>query len=133
MSEKFREERGVISGTEIQWLAAAVSLLKMLAGNDTIIVAFFISCAGIVIIPSILGFKAIKILAGQIVPLRGEMSDIRETFSELIAEIRTQRDENHTLMLSQDSLTKTVIGLVERVTRRLSRLESNSEAKEKDV
>jgi len=123
----------VISGTEIQWLAAAVSLLKMLAGNDTIIVAFFISCAGIVIIPSILGFKAIKILAGQIVPLRGEMSDIRETFSELIAEIRTQRDENHTLMLSQDSLTKTVIGLVERVTRRLSRLESNSEAKEKDV
>lgn len=117
---------------DLQTFSSFITLFQFLAGNDTIVVAFFLAGASVVIVPSILAYKAIKVLAGQISPLRTEISEIKTTFTELITEIRNQRNENHKLMSRQEDMTRTVMELVERVTRRLTQLESSTDGRKRN-
>ena len=120
-----------MTGAELQTVSSFITLFQFLTGNNTIVVAFFITCGAVVIVPSVLAYKAIKVLAGQISPLRTEISEIKTTFAELITEIRNQRDENHKLISRQEDMTRTVMELVERVTRRLTQIESSNDGRKK--
>ena len=122
-----------MSGVELQTVSSIITLLQFVTGNNVIMVAFFVTSGAIIIVPSILAYKAIKILAGQITPLRAEISEIKTTFAELITEIRNQRDENHKLISRQNDMTHTVMELVERVTRRLTQIESSYDGRKKHV
>lgn len=113
-----------MGGPEIQTTAAILSLMKVLFGNDTFLVAACVCAASVLIVPSILAYKAIRILAGQIAPLREEITASSRAFSELVNEIRNQRDENKQIMYNQNTLVTHVVELVERVTRRLTQLET---------
>lgn len=111
---------------EMQLTAAFITIMTKLAGNNTFIICITVGSAITFIIPTVLAFKAIKVLAGQIEPLRNEIAASSKAFTELITEIRQQRAENIELIRRQSELTSHVMELIERVSSRLKKIEINS-------
>lgn len=112
-----------MTGQEIQIAAALLALLKTLAASDSFLITACVCIAAVPVLLVFFAYKAIRMLADQIGPMREDIASTGKEFSLLVHEIRQQRDENKQIMANQNMLIGQVVELVERVTRRLTQIE----------